>query len=397
MANGGKAGTIFGGLGLAFAAAVGGSAIAQQPTILPATAAPQGQPGIPYSGATVDPDNQAVVDILFKTLKLRPYHTLDPASARQQPLFADGVKALLEARGQPTTPPPGTTEQDISVGGATGNLHALMIKPTGVSGPLPIILYFHGGGWVLADSKAYAGGARGLAREAKAMVISVDYRRAPEAAFPAQHDDALASYRWLLKNAASLNGDPSRIAFAGESAGGNLSVATAMLARDAGLPLPRHILSVYPVAGNDLNTRSYQDTANGPTLNRALMAWFFRYVPRTPADLTDPRINLVGANLTGLPPVTIVAAQIDPLRSEGELLAQRLQAAGVAVERRVWEGATHEFFGADAVIADAREAQRWAGARLGAALRGAAMPPAAPAPAVPVTQPDANDRRGERG
>ena len=99
----------------------------------------------------------------------------------------------------------------------------------------------------------------------------------------------MAAYRWLLQNATSTGGDPSRIAFADESAGGNLAVATAMLARDASLPLPRHIVSVYAIAGSDLNTQSYQDTANGPTLNRALIAWFFRYVPRTPADLMDPR------------------------------------------------------------------------------------------------------------
>jgi acetyl esterase/lipase len=301
-------------------------------------------------------------------LHLRPYHTLTPAEARQQPTFTDGVMAVMRARGMPTTPPPGTVESDINVQGGAGPLHALMIKPTGARGKLPIILYFHGGGWVIADSKVYAGGARGMARLANAIVISVDYRRAPEAAFPAQHDDALASYRWVLSHAASLGGDPSRVAFAGESAGGNLSVATAMLARDAGMPMPRAILSVYPIAGSDLNTPSYQDTANGPTLNRALMAWFLHYVARTPADLMDPRINLVAANVQGLPPVTIVAAQIDPLRSEGEMLAQRLQAQGVSVERREYPGTTHEFFGADALIPGAREAQQWAGSRLRDAL-----------------------------
>ncbi len=354
-----------------------GTAMAQ----LPPSNFPQGQPGIPASGAPADPDNQAVVDALTKTLKVRPYHSLSPAEARRQPTFTDGVNAVLRAQGRPTTPPPGTTERDIQVPGAAGNLHALVITPTGARGPLPLILYFHGGGWVIADSKVYAGGARGLARGAQAIVVSVDYRRAPEAPFPAQHDDALASYRWLLSNAASIGGDPARIALAGESAGGNLAVATAMQARDAGLPQPRHILSVYPIAGTDLNTPSYQDTANGPTLNRALMAWFLRYVPRTPADLMDPRINLVGANLAGLAPVTIVAAQIDPLRSEGEVLAQRLAAAGVSVDRREFAGATHEFFGADAVIADAAEAQTYASGRLRAAFTGTE---AAPGGGVPV-------------
>jgi acetyl esterase/lipase len=363
---------------------------------LPPANAPQGQPGIPASGAPVDADNQAVVDALMKTLKLRPYHTLTPAEARRQPTFTDAVNEVLRAQGRPTTPPAGTTERNISVRGAAGSLNALLIKPTGTRGPLPVILYFHGGGWVIADSKVYAGGARGLARGAQAIVVSVDYRRAPEAPFPAQHDDALAAYRWLLSNAASLGGDRNRIAFAGESAGGNLAVATAMLARDAGLPQPRHILSVYPIAGNDLNTPSYQDTSNGPTLNRALMVWFFRYVPRTPADLMDPRINLVGANLSGLAPVTIVAAQVDPLRSEGELLAQRLQAAGVAVDRREWEGATHEFFGADALIGDAREAQAYASERLRAAFGGGAAG-ASPIVESPTEAPPPPQPSPERG
>jgi len=389
-------------LGFAGVAVLGASPAAMAQPAAPVT---QGQPGIPYSGAPVDADNQAVLDVLTKQLKLRPYHTLDPQAARLQPTFTDGVNGVLRAQGRPTTPPPGTTEREISVAGAAGSLPATVFTPTGVRGPLPVILYFHGGGWVIADRKVYAGGARGLARNSGAIVVSVDYRRAPEAPFPAQHDDALASYRWLLQNAASIGGDASRIAFAGESAGGNLAVSTAMQARDAGLPLPRHIVSVYPIAGSDLNTPSYQDTANGPTLNRALMAWFFRYVPRTPADLMDPRINLVGANLQGLPPVSIVAAQIDPLRSEGELLAQRLAAQGVTVERREWAGVTHEFFGADAVIADAGEAQRWAGERLRAALSGQAPAGQAPLGTVPAQQEgapaplpaDSAGRAGERG
>lgn len=375
-------------------AAIATPALAQIPA--DQSPAPQGQPGVAFSGAPLDADNQAVVDALTKQLKLRPYHSLDPAAARQQPTFTDGVNAVLRAQGRPTTPPPGLTEREISVGGAAGSLPATVFTPTGARGPLPVILYFHGGGWVIADRKVYAGGARGLARNAQAIVVSVDYRRAPEATFPAQHDDALAAYRWLLSNAASIGGDAGRIAFAGESAGGNLAVSTAVQARDAGLPLPRHIVSVYPIAGSDLNTPSYQDTANGPTLNRALMAWFLRYVPRTPAQLMDPRINLVGANLQGLPPVTIVAAQVDPLRSEGEQLAQRLAASGVSVERREWEGSAHEFFGADAVIRDAAEAQQWAGGRLREALYGSAAPvvPGALSPAQP--QP-AGTRAGERG
>ena len=122
------------------------------------------------------------------------------------------------------------------------------------------------------------------------------------------------------------------------------------------------------IAGTDLNTASYQENANALPLNRAIMAWFFHHTLAQPGDATDPRVNLVAANLRGLPPVTIVQAQIDPLRSEGSLLADRLRAAGVSVNQREFRGVTHEFFGADAVIADAKLAQRFAGERLRAAF-----------------------------
>lgn len=328
---------------------------------------PMGQPGIAYSGVKPTADNQSVLDAMMR-LGAKPVHTLTPPEARLQPTFADGVKSVLADAGRPTAPPPGVTARDITVRGAAGNLHAKLYKPDGVSGRLPVIVYFHGGGWVIADSNVYDGGARALAREGRAIVISVDYRLAPEAKFPAQHDDALAAYRWARTNAASLGGDPAKMALAGESAGGNLAIATAQALRDAGEALPAAIVSVYPVAGTDVNTPSYQENANAKPLNRAGILWFVHHTTKGPADVMDPRLNLVMSNLAGLPPVTIVAAQIDPLRSEGAMLADKLRAAGVNVERREFTGATHEFFGADAVIAQARAAQAFAGTRLRAAF-----------------------------
>ena len=289
---------------------------------------------------------------------------LPPFEHMTVPQAREATKGFIDLQGEPEE----IATEHRTIPGPAGEIPVRVYTPAGEGSPRPVIVYFHGGGWVIGELDTVDNPLRRIANRTGAVVVSVDYRLAPEAKFPAQHDDALAAYRWALANAASIKGDPTRVALAGESAGGNLAVATAMLARDAGLPQPRHILSVYPIAGSDLNTPSYQESSNALPLNRALMAWFFRYVPRTPADLMDPRINLVGGNLAGLPPVTIVAAQIDPLRSEGELLAQRLQAAGVAVERREFAGATHEFFGADAVIGDAREAQAFAGQRLRAAF-----------------------------
>ena len=333
----------------------------------PAEGRPMGRAGIPYSGPEVNADNQAVIDAL-KAMNLRPYHTLTPAEARQQPLFGDGVKAVMKQRGMSTTPPADVTERDITIPGAAGPLTAKVFSPAGMSGPMPAILYFHGGGWVLADAEAYAASTRALAKQVGAVVVSVNYRRAPEDKFPAQHEDALAAYRWLLANAGSLGGDPQRMALAGESAGGNLVVATAIAARDAGLPLPKAILSVYPVAGTDLNTPSYQNNAQAYVLNRANMPWFLYHTMRTTADAKDPRLNLVAANLRGLPPVTLVQAEVDPLRSEGDMLAERLRAAGVTVNQQLYRGVTHEFFGAAAVIPQAKEAQAFAARNLKAAL-----------------------------
>jgi acetyl esterase len=142
---------------------------------------------------------------------------------------------------------PGVTSVDRAIRGAAGDIPARIYTPEG-AGPFPVIVYYHGGGWVIADKNVYDGGARGLAKAANAVVVSVDYRLAPEAKFPAQHDDALAAYRWALANAASIKGDPKRVALAGESAGGNLAVATAVAARDAKLQAPAAVISVYPIA-----------------------------------------------------------------------------------------------------------------------------------------------------
>ena len=191
---------------------------------------------------------------------------------------------------------------------------------------------------------------------ANAVVISADYRQGPEHKFPAAHDDAVAVYEWALKNASSLKGDPKRVALAGESAGGGLAVATAIAARDKKLQMPLAIVSVYPIAGGDTTTPSYVENATAKPLNRPMMSWFFDNYLRNAADRQDPRINLVAANLQGLPATTIINAQIDPLRSEGEMLAQKLRAAGVTVTQKTYDGVTHEFFGMGAVHDKAKDA-----------------------------------------
>jgi acetyl esterase/lipase len=310
--------------------------------------------------AAPDAQMKAVLD-QHAALGPKPLETLTPAEARKQPTPADAVKAELEKAGKPTAPDPAVASVDRTISTPNGNLPARIYTPATGTGPFPVVVYYHGGGWVIADKDVYDGGARALSKMANAVVVSVDYRQAPEHKFPAAHDDAIAAYRWALGNAASIKGDPKRVALAGESAGGNLAVATAMAARDQKLQMPSSVVAVYPIAGSDTTTPSYVQNATAKPLGRSAMSWFFGHYLRSDADRQDPRINLVAADLKGLPATTIINAEIDPLRSEGETLAERLRAAGVATEQRTFPGVAHEFFGMGAVVDKATDAQTMAG------------------------------------
>jgi acetyl esterase/lipase len=308
--------------------------------------------------ATPAPEQQAVLDELG-TLGGKPVETLSAPEARQQPTPTDAVKSLLKKQGKPTTPEAVGSVVNRTIPGPGGALPVRIYTPSG-AGPFPVIVYYHGGGFVIATIDTYDASARGLANAAGAVVVSLEYRKAPEHKFPAAHEDAYAAYQWALANAASIKGDPARVALAGESAGGNLALATAMTAREKGTTMPVAILAVYPVAGNDTNTVSYRENANAKPLSRPMMSWFFKQYTNSPADAQDPRLNILGADLKGLPPTTIVTAQIDPLRSEGEMLAQRLKDAGVTVQYRNFDGVAHEFFGQGAVLPQARDAVQFA-------------------------------------
>ena len=325
-----------------------------------------------------DPEMRAWLES-FVSLRPVPIETLSPAEARGGPSFANAIARRLEDSGRPTAPRPMARYEAVQVPGAAGSLNARLYgaAPRG-AGPQPLIVYFHGGGWVIADMDVYDNSARALAAETGALVLGVNYRRGPETRFPGAHDDANAVWTWVHANAASLGADPSRIAVAGESAGGNLAVNVAIFARDRRLPAPKAVAAIYPVAGTDTTTPSYNANAGARFLSRPMVLWFVANYTNTAADLQDPRLNLYGrANLAGLPPVIIVNAEIDPLLDDGAMLEARLRAAGTPVTRRVWTGVAHEFFGADAIHPKAREAQAFVAAELRNAL-GAA--PARPAP-----------------
>lgn len=313
-------------------------------------------------------DMQAVLNA-HAALSPKPIEFLTPVRARLQPSAADAANAVMRSKGLSAAPDPAVVTKDLPYG-ADPMQFARIYKPASApSGTiLPVIVYYHGGGWVIADVNTYDATPRFLSKQLNAIVVSVEYRHAPEAKFPSQHEDAANAYGWVLKSAAGWGGDPARVAVAGESAGGNLAVATAIYARDHGLALPVHILTVYPIANSAMTLPSRQDSANAKPLNGAMLKWFGYYYSRTPADQQDPRINLVAANLKGLPPVTIINAQIDPLRSDGETLAIALKSAGVRVEQKTFEGVTHEFFGMGKVVRSAYDAEMWAVARLQPAL-----------------------------
>ena len=309
-------------------------------------------------------DMQAVLDAMM-ALGAKPIEQLTPVKARIQPTPADGAKQVMRRQGMSTAPDPAVTTQDIAYG-SDPMQYARVYKPVAApaGAPLPVVVYYHGGGWVIADVNVYDAAPRLMAKQLNAIVVSVEYRHAPEFKFPAQHDDAAAAYRWVLQNAASWGGDPAKIAVSGESAGGNLAVATAIYARDNGLTAPLAILAVYPIANSDMNLPSRKDSANAKPLNTPMLKWFGYYYSNSMADMQDPRINLVKANLRGLPPTTIVNAQIDPLRSDGETLAQAMRAAGVRVEQRTFPSVTHEFFGLGKVVRGVYDAENYAVGKL---------------------------------
>ena len=245
--------------------------------------------------------------------------------------------------------------EDKFIAGPGGDIEIRIYTPDGV-GPFPVILYIHGGGWVIADLNVYDSSPRALANAAKAVVISTHYRLAPEYPFPASHEDTFTAYRWALDNAKTFNGNANRVAVVGESAGGNMAASICLMAREQNVPAPVYQVLIYPVVGTDENTPSFQENANAKPLSKAMMEWLGKHEFQNRQDKQDPRIDLLNANLRGLPPATIITAQIDPLRSGGRMLADRLKAAGVKVVYKNYDGVTHEFFGMAAVLDESKEA-----------------------------------------
>ena len=321
----------------------------------------------PEWGTSIKPEMQTVIEKLA-SYGDKPIESLSPTEARKNHTPTDAVMDLVKENNIPVPAPKvDTSGKDIDVAGA--KVHLRMYTPKSGNGPFPVIVYYHGGGFVIANLDVYNASAQGLAEQVGAVVVSVAYRLAPEHKFPTAHNDAYAAYEWVTKNAASIKGDPKKIAVVGESAGGNLAANVAIMARDKKITAPLHEVLVYPIAQSDMNTESYKKYAAAKPLNKPMMGWFTKHYLNNMGEAKDPRISLINANLKGLPATTIITAEIDPLHDDGTQLADKLSAAGVKVDSKNFTGVTHEFFGMAIAVPEAKDAQRYAADQLKAAFK----------------------------
>ncbi len=313
---------------------------------------------------------QAILNELA-AFKAPPIEQLSPRNAREVPLAGDAVTAYLAKQGKTVAPEAvGDIAHRLLPALDSDNILVRIYTPKG-TGPFPVIVYYHGGGWVIANLDKYDSSARALTNAAQAIIVSVAYRQAPEHQFPAAVADAYTAYLWVTKNAATIHGDAKHIAVVGESAGGNLATVVSLLALQHGDPLPVYQVLVYPVAQlATTNTPSAKTYATAIPLNTPMLKWFGGYYLATPAEATNIYASpLLAADLKGLPPTTIIAAEIDPLLSEGQAYAKRLQAAGVPVVYQLYKGVTHEFFGMGAALPEAKQAVALAAKGLIAAFK----------------------------
>ncbi len=315
--------------------------------------------------ANLDPDMRNVI-LLFDAIKGTRLEQLSPQDARQQFAAQDAAKIIARGVGAAEAPTPvGKVVDGMTVPGQNGTQIPIRIYYPAGNGPFPVVVYYHGGGFVVATIDTYDESARNLCVDANAIVVSVEYRKAPEAPFPAARQDAIDAYRWVTNNIAAYNGIAAKIAVAGESAGGNLAAEVSIAARNGELQMPTHQLLIYPETSSNLNQISDLLYTNSTLpLYTALLPYFSMQFVQNPSDANSPDLAPINANLHNLPPATIIAAEEDPLLSDGQAYEDALLANGDKVTYRLYKGTTHEFFGMGAVVAKAKEAELFGGAQL---------------------------------
>ncbi|GER92161.1 putative lipase LipH [Dictyobacter vulcani] len=282
----------------------------------------------------VDSQTQIMLDQL-KAFNFSLTGNKTPEEAREL------VRTMLQALSY--TPEPVKQSENRTIPGPGGELPIRVYTPEG-SGPFPIVLYFHGGGWVIGDLDSEDDICRSLTNHVGCVVVSVDYRLAPEHKFPAAPEDCYAALQWVATHTDEIHGDPTRIAVAGTSAGGNLAAVVAQMTRDRQGPrLAMQVLYV-PATNGYMNSPSIEENANGYMLTKADMHWFSHHYINSETDKSNPLLSpILAESLAGLAPALIFTAEYDPLRDEGELYGQKLQAAGVPTTISRRSGAIHGF------------------------------------------------------
>lgn len=299
-------------------------------------------------------------------LGLPAAHTVSPEEAR------------INARKRPRSPGPEVAKvENRTISAPDGDVPVRIYTPEG-SGPFPILAWYHGGGWVVGDLDSADGSARSLCVGGNCIVVSVDYRLAPDAKFQGIIEDCWAATTWAVNNAASINGDGSRIAVGGDSAGGNLAAAMCLMAADRGGPEIALQVLIYPVTDVDFTTSSYNNNAEGYALTKTTMQWYWDMYLESMDDATNPyAAPLQAKSLVGQPPALVITAEFDPLCDEGEAYGQRLIEAGVETTVTRYDGVIHGFFSMGAVVDKGQQAVDQASA----ALRSAFARSGAPSPA----------------
>ena len=293
------------------------------------------------------PKARAIVDQIA-TLPQLP--TLTPVEARGRPV---PLEAAPEAVGSLTA---------RAIPGPGGPIAIRIYRPKDAL--RAALVYFHGGGWVVGSLEGADASCRVLANRSRCVVISIDYRLAPETKFPGAVDDAYAATRWVIDNAADLRIDPARVAVGGASAGGNLAAAVALVAREKGGPRIAFQLLTVPVTELSSKAASHREFAEGYGLTSADMEWYGRHYVRTEADADDPRASVLRADLHDLPPAFVITAECDPLRDDGEAYADRLRELGIAARYKRYPGMFHGFMSFPGVLPEAALAFEEAGAAL---------------------------------
>ena len=293
----------------------------------------------------LDPQARALLDQL-QALGNPPMSEQTPAEARA------GLAILASLGGAPQEP---VATEDRAVPGPAGDIPVRVYRPESDK-PLPVVVYFHGGGWVIGDIGTHDATCQRLAAGVPAVVVSIDYRLAPEHPYPAAVDDCVAATGWVSAHAAELGADPARLAVAGDSAGATWPPSWRAAARDAGGPPVAFQLLVYPATDLTRSYPSHVENGEGYLLDTDAITWFIgNYLDG--ADPKDPDVSpLFADDLSGLPPAFVLTAEFDPLRDEGEAYAERLRQAGVAATTSRYDGMIHAFYGLDAVFDSSKKA-----------------------------------------